>query len=357
MNTFRFAVLDPRNLPAATAANDAIFASGPVLGIEVTIPALAARCMLGNIDPQHSGQQDADKAAIEAAISAPMPPDGATLVTVRADLDSVGAMAVFETRRFLLEKTGGGCDVPNFFCQSQVQKVATADKFARGSYPGPQPLPTAENTWPAEGSADSTKELAAIAAAVADFKVPLEKRVETMKKWFFCGEENTKELAPYREKVERERQDLIKALADGTIRAKRVEFANGALALVESTHRAATSVGYSLAPVVVALNPSFKLGAGEPHRKFTVCAYEAGKFADIKSALVELDNLERGSNPWYAEEAARQSAKVVEEGKPPVTVEQVKGWGGSPTIGGSPQGVSSTLTVEQVVEVVSRHLK
>ena len=33
------------------------------------------------------------------------------------------------------------------------------------------------------------------------------------------------------------------------------------------------------------------------------------------------------------------------------------GWGGSPTIGGSPQGVSSLLTTEQVVEVVARHLK
>ncbi len=97
------------------------------------------------------------------------------------------------------------------------------------------------------------------------------------------------------------------------------------IAVVDSTHRAATMVGYSLAPVVVARNPAFKLGGGDAHIKFTVCVFEP-KFADIKSALSELAVLEAG-------------------------------WGGSPTIGGSPQGVSSMLTTEQVVEVVARHLK
>ena len=97
------------------------------------------------------------------------------------------------------------------------------------------------------------------------------------------------------------------------------------MAVVESRHRAATAVGYATAPVVVALNPAFLLGQGDPHRKFTVAAY-GPQYADIRSALAELAALEPG-------------------------------WGGSPTIGGSPQGVSSQLTTEQVVEVVARHLK
>jgi len=97
--------------------------------------------------------------------------------------------------------------------------------------------------------------------------------------------------------------------------------------VVESTHRAATSVGYSLAPVVVALNPSFKQGPSEPYKKFTVCQFAfAGGFADIKSVLAELNELEAG-------------------------------WGGSPTIGGSPQGVSSKLTIDEVVAVVEKHLR
>jgi hypothetical protein len=171
----------------------------------------------------------------------------------------------------------------------------------------------------AEGSVDSTRDLAAIGAVVADFKVPIAERVEVMKTWLLTGEESAK----YREQVERERADMVRALTDGTIKVSVA--AGGKITVVESTHRAATAVGYAHAPVVVALNPSFKLGAGEAHRKFTVCAYSA-EHADIKSVLAELNELEAG-------------------------------WGGSPTIGGSPQGISSTLAVEQVIEVVSRHLK
>lgn len=44
-----FALLDPRPIPAAAEANDRVFNAGPVLGIEVTVPALAARC-IGNIE-------------------------------------------------------------------------------------------------------------------------------------------------------------------------------------------------------------------------------------------------------------------------------------------------------------------
>ena len=128
-------------------------------------------------------------------------------------------------------------------------------------------------------------------------------------------------------RMERERVEMIRALEAGEIDHRVV--ADGRIAVVESTHRAATSVGYSLAPVVVALNPEFRVSVGreggQPHRKFTVCAFEA-RFADIRSASVELTSLEPG-------------------------------WGGSLTIIGSPQGVGSTLSVDQVVEVVRRHLK
>lgn len=306
---FRFALLDPRNVPAATEANDKVFAT-PVYGIEVTVPALAARCIT-NLDPQHAGG-DASRAAIEDAVTAELPPEGATLATVRADLDAVGSMAIFNIRANagILESAMG-----------RINMVATADKFARGGWPGPRPLPTTAKPWNEEtASAEGSRPLAAIAAAVMDFKTPLTQRVATMETWLLTGEEPKQ----YRDSVERERLDMIAALESGAI--KHETRAGGRLAVVESTHRAATSVGYSLAPVVVARNPAFKLGGGEAHVKFTVCAFEAGKYADIRSALAELATLEAG-------------------------------WGGSPTIGGSPQGVSSTLTTDQVVEVLSKHLK
>ncbi len=48
---FIFAASIPPFVPGAQEKNEAIFASGNVLGVEVTIPALAKRCDLGNIDP------------------------------------------------------------------------------------------------------------------------------------------------------------------------------------------------------------------------------------------------------------------------------------------------------------------
>ena len=343
---FNFATLDPRPGLAATETNDKVFSHGPVYGIEVTVPALA-KCCTFNLDPQHTGS-DAKRTAIEDALIAKLPSEGTTLATVRADLDAVGSMAVLSLRKqgIITRLLDNGsrycpsCGMGNegmrgccmacgyreetwFHSRAFMQRlwqVATADKFARGGYSGPKPLPTTDNPWPEESAAaESSRPLAAIAAAVVDFKVPLADRVTTMEAWLLTGEEP----AQYRAKVEKERTDMIRALESGEIQYSTV--ADGHIAVVDSTHRAATMVGYSLAPVVVARNPAFKLGAGEPHTKFTVCAFEAEN-ADIKSALAELATLEAG-------------------------------WGGSPTIGGSPQGVSSILTTEQVVEVVAKHLR
>lgn len=305
---YKFSMLDPRNIPAATEANDRVFVN-PVYGIEVTVPALAKRCTF-NLDPQHTGG-DANRAAIEDALTAELPTEGSTLATVRADLDAVGSMVIFNLR-------AKGENIES--AMERIALVATADKFARGGYTGPKPLPTRSNPWDeSSATAESSKQLAAIAAAVMDFKVPLADRVATMEKWLLTGEEPKQ----YRDSVEKERLDMITAMETGQIKSERRS--DGRIAVVESTHRAATSVGYSLAPVVIARNPAFKLGGGEAHVKYTVCVFEVGKFADIKSALAELATLEAG-------------------------------WGGSPTIGGSPQGVSSILTIDQVVEVVVKHL-
>lgn len=337
---YQFGILDPRPTPAAAAANDVVFASGNVLGVEVTVPALAARCTLGNIDPQHSGG-DTSRAAIEDALTAALPPVGATLATVRADLDSVGAMAILSLRRDLAERDAaieesGGEQVADGYVQdgrnvlrwllgrgeflSRVALVAASDKFARGGYTGPKPLPTRDNPWNEEtATAESSRPLAVIAAAVMDHKVQIAARVASMEQWLLHGEEPWR----YASAVEAERLGLVTALETGQIKVE--TRSGGRIAVVESSHRAATSVGYSLAPVVVALNPEFRFQGEAPVRKFTICQF-AGGFADIRSALSELAELEPG-------------------------------WGGSPTIGGSPQGVSSTLTTEQVVGVVEKHLR
>ncbi|MFH1482125.1 MAG: hypothetical protein ABIE46_01240 [Patescibacteria group bacterium] len=304
---YQFATLDPRN--ATTEANGKVFSNPMVYGIEVTVPELAKLCTF-NLDPQHTGG-DANRAAIEDALTTELPAEGSTLATVRADLDAIGTMAIFNLR-------AKGESLESVM--DRINMIATADKFARGGYSGPKPLPTRSNPWDeSSATAESFRPLAAIAAAIIDFKIPMADRVSTMERWLLTGDEP----AQYRAQVEKERLDMITAMETGQIKSE--TRSDGRIAVVESTYRAATSVGYSLAPVVVALNPSFKQGPSEPYKKFTICAFEA-KFADIKSALAELATLEAG-------------------------------WGGSPTIGGSPQGVSSILTIDQVVEVVAKHLK
>lgn len=301
-----FKLFDPRPIPAAGEANEKIFNLGDVYGIEVTVPALAARCVM-NIDPQHIGN-NVHTAAIEEAVFAALPPKGSVLATVGADLDSVGSMAILELR-------SEGVDLSPIL--RRIEEVAESDKFAHGGWPGPQPLPSREDPWPLKtASAEAAPQLAAIASAIADFKIPFDQRVEWMKVWLLSGEAP----AGYEEKVQKEREELIRALESGEIR---MEDRNG-IAVVVSTHRAGTTIGYSIAPVAVLLNPEFGFGPGPKVKKFTVCQFEVG-YVDLKKVFAELSQVESG-------------------------------WGGSLTIGGSPQGVSSALTLGYVAEIVRKHL-
>lgn len=321
--SFSFAALAPTAVaaknPKFAADNDAALGER-TFGIEVTEKALAERCGLGNIDPQHGGG-NAHLAAIDVAMTCPLPPEGATLATIRPDLDALGAMAVLSLRAKGVLPSDGQGPLPepseadaragNASFAERVRLVSEADRFDRGGWPGPKPLPTRDNPW-----AGANRALAAIAACVGDFKIPMAQRVEAMEKWLMTGEEP----AASRAQVESERMDLVAALERGDIKTHVV----GRVAVVESGHRAATAVGYALAPVVVAFNRAFRLQGGEPHLKFTVCQFKPGH-VDLKKALAELQKLEPG-------------------------------WGGSPVLIGSTQGVASPLEPDTVVEVVARCL-
>jgi hypothetical protein len=234
----RFLQLDPRQTPEALATNNEILNAGQVLGIEVTVPKLAARCDLGNVDPQHTGGRS-DTAAIEvAAVGAvdyrvycdhdggPRPSEWGTvtLVTVRPDLDSVGAMAA-------LSLLAQGKDLSS--ARGRIAAIAEFDKFANGEWPGKRPLPTAENPWPEKGA----RKLAAIAASAEDFRKPLGERVAEMERWLLSGDEPE----GYRPRVEAERVEMIHALENGDIKVAEVD--DGRIAVVKSTHRAATMLG------------------------------------------------------------------------------------------------------------------
>ena len=301
---YKFAILDPRPVPAAKAANEQVFNSGLVLGIEVTIPALAAQCTLGNVDPQHTGG-NASRAAIEDSLTVELPPTGTVLATIRPDLDAFGSMAILIMRAEGLQMSNDTLE--------RVRRIAKSDTFSRGRWPGIQLLPTMENAWP-----DGGNELAATKAAVLDHKLSAAERVSVVRRWIESGVEP----AEYRTQVEAERQDLVRAVAEGELVFNIRSY--GKLVVVESVHREARSIAYSQAPVVIAFNPGLRFQGGEPVRKFSVSQYESGH-ADIQAVPTDLLKMEPG-------------------------------WGGSPNIIGSPQGVSSILSVKQVIRVVERHL-
>ena len=289
---YNFVQLDPRTIPASVEANEAIFASGPVLGIEVTIPALAARCGMGNFD-HHGPEDDADTpSASEQALTAELPPNGATLATVRCDADSVTAMAIFASR------LGSRTVDPAI--------VAAVGRFDRLGPSAGRP-------------ADA---VLAITRRAGDHKIPLAERVA----WVQAVLSSTADQAEIARLVAERDKEFEAARAASELRME----AGGRVAVVESTHRFATNLGYEEATIVVAFNPTmavdFQDASKGTYRKFTVCRYDGHTPVDLPAALAELQSLEPG-------------------------------WGGRGDIFGSPQGVSSTLSVDKVVEVVARHLK
>lgn len=90
-DTYSFGLLHPAAGTAAERADNDRVLGLHTLGIEVTVPALAVRCELGNIDPQHDGGGDR-RTAVEVCFDWPLPPDGARLATIRPDLDALGGM-------------------------------------------------------------------------------------------------------------------------------------------------------------------------------------------------------------------------------------------------------------------------
>jgi hypothetical protein len=194
-----------------------------------------------------------------------------------------------------------------------VKAVSVSDTFANGDWE-PKPLPSKDNIW----TGVKNRSLSAMSAAIMDFKIPVAERVKLMEEWLESGNEPV----VYRERVEKDREQLVEMLEKGDIKYQTVH--DGKLSLVTSTNIAGTTVGYSLSPVTAVTNPSFSFQGNEPIVKHTVCQFKLG-YVDLPAVLSELNEVEPG-------------------------------WGGSPTIIGSPQGVSSKITPEQLSEIIGRHL-
>lgn len=238
--------------------------------------------------------------AVEQALACTLPVDGAVIATIRPDADSVGAMAVLANRG-----SNRRCD------KRLVAAIAAVDKHG--------PL--------AVGFEDLRPLTVAIARKAAAAKVPLTERVVWVAD-LLAGDSasHSEEIAELNRAREEEFAQALRCSAVELV-------ASGKVAVVESTHRFATEIGYQRgAPIVVAYNPRMPVDFRDPakgtYRKFTVCRYNEFVPFDLTMIRDELNALE----------TARCDDGLT--------------WGGQMNIIGSPQGRSSTLTKEEVVGIV-----
>ncbi len=303
---YRYDLLRPVRDPDACRHNPPRL--GPdTLGIEITEPELAAACGLGNLDPQHGPGGDG-RAAVKAALDHPLPPPGARLVTLRPDPDAFGAMAVLTLRA---KGVVLGDEI-----RRRVERIARADRFDRGPWPGRRPLPT--DVAELERLLFPDPEVAALAACCADGSLTPAARVAALERWLL-GEAPE---AVWCERVRARAERLWQALQEGRIALD--EAAGGRIALLRSAEPGALVLGYLLAPVVVAEARAPDAPGHDP-RKVTVAQWDA-EHADLRAVAAEL----AGREP---------------------------GWGGSATIVGSPQGRGTELPISEIAAVVARHLR
>lgn len=241
---YTFATLDPRQ------ANNQTFDSAEVgvYGIEVTVPALAARCTLGNLDPQHT--DGLNMSACKAALDCPIPAPGATLVTNRPDADALLAMAVLHCR---------ANDLP--IDRGIVDAIDSADCTPRGPWVrdySPHPLFSPMN-WHS-----------------MNHRIPLVDRVMRLVDLLGGGEP-----LPPAEPVDYSNL--------------RAEERDGRYVIIHArgnAGRGANGLGYKYAPVVITENPEFSLDSGEPHLKYGVARWNESHPMDWDGMLEELRSLE-----------------------------------------------------------------
>ena len=314
---YQYGQLDPRKGPDDEPNKELLGKN--TLGIEVTIPRLSERCGLGNIDPQHTEglQISAVQYVLQKYESGDfkLPPEGSVLVTIRPDADAIGTMALIT---LLLEGEKITREI-----KERIALINKIDSFVSGKWPGKQPLPSKENPWPSSSfaSGEERKEFSIVTAISMDNTLPLSERIRLVMEWL----KTDKAPKEYQDMVNRERQEMISALENGEIKIEVREVNGIPVALVESTYLGGTTLAYTQAPVIIVKNPKHVFpGIEGTYLKYTVAQYNPG-WVDLNKVKEELNKLENG-------------------------------WGGSQTIIGSPQGISSTLEMGQIFEIVAKNI-
>lgn len=287
-----------------------------LIGLEMTDKELASICER-NIDPQHTdGAGDiccakliAEKAPELLGWFKKRDLDKVIFLTDRFDVDSVAAY-VLADRYLKGEKVA---------LNENIEAINTHDTAAGLPWDGPKPIEKAFNPDNKTG---------ALAASIKIFMLT-EKNIADVKGFIDTGEVDEKIMESY----QASQQAIIAKVKSGEIKAEVI----GGVAYVESSERAATDVGYALAPVVIAFNPEMPRADKTTYKKWTVAK---------KLSIDENTAEKNGAAPKYVD----LNAVVAELAQ----IEQ--GWGGSYSLVASPKEQDSELDIHIVRQVVYSHL-
>ena len=260
-----------------------------IIGLEVIDKTLLEKLDI-NIDPQHSGiEKRNDTSAIdyvfqhiEDLIKQTNNRD-VLLVTSRADLDSVGAMAILTMALNQELTTDNISEV-----KERVKKINIYDNYM--STAKWEPKSTVEEAL------KTNEEFGPMNLMVADPKVSLATRVKTMETWLTNATEPQEYLTAYNQEIEMIINDVNSGKT--TITPKVAD----KVVVVESTLAKVFEIGYTFAPGVIAYNPKFDPNkTGIPQLKFSIAQFPGAnilKLNDIKEKLNKSDLYVKEGNEW-----------------------------------------------------------
>lgn len=271
---------------------------GVSLGIEITTPGFQGL----NLDHHGKESNSETPSAIEQALTFDLNniPEG-KMATVKADPDSIGAMAVI-----FLRKEGKEPDT------QIIRAIGLLDRKGPGVFKkeGQKLLNVSEEEFE-----NLSKKCRAIyyAVNVKNRSLPIEEKILFMKK-LLSNELPEEEIAKLYEENEKELEKVKKESKIEIIK-------EGEIVFIESRHLRSMEIGYEYAPVVIAYNPEYKWPNGDITPKYTIARYDNHVEFNLKKLLERLQRI----NPK---------------------------WGGGENIIGSPQGEDPKLTIEQIKDLV-----
>lgn len=282
------------------------------LGIEITSDFFSNQCGLGNIDPQH--QEQSTSSAIEEALIFPLPENGSTLVTIRLDKDSIGAMAVLDLRR---EKKESLID------KMLITWIGVMDRV--GSLEANKDFIQLSRFF------QNSKEIPALNVIAHDTSIwpTLESKVEVTKK-ILCRELSLNEI------------EAISKTRGPAIGSFEVEMCGG-VAFIESPgmYDAARAYGNKNFPVAVIFDPSYESEAGGKCRRFSVVRQK--DVFDRRGFELAINLLEANNRDLTLSEL---KAKGLAWGGPSNIVSSQNG-----------EGRDTILAKETVIECVKKYLE